>query len=410
LLDSDLKRPIHQTRELAFFLGKSMERLHVFVDEYGDPHLDVSKDGVSSTYIVTALCVRSRDLEQVLCDAEVIRKKYFQTGEMKSSLIGPNDSRRLKVVQDLSKLKGFVIAFCAQKARADKNTGLNFKKSFLKFFANALYKRVTRCADDVVILADGHGSQDFQREMLRYLESRYLKPDLFSTPPTFGFEDSKLNVLLQAADVFAGSLARLYDEKKASDRDGKLKEILGECTSLTLWPSGQELGSVPTAEHLSEDDERVRGYCLRRVGDYLERSASFRDDRDEAARVIFLDALVAHHTLDVSGDYLSTKALKREISSRLGEPISDHRFRSVVVAKLRDADVIISSCNKGYRLPTCVNDVVEFASFANSLIPPMVVRICRARRGIREATLGRVDMLADRKLSQLKTIAESIED
>lgn len=126
--------------------------------------------------------------------------------------------------------------------------------------------------------------------------------------------------------------------------------------------------------------------------------------------MIFLDALVAHHTLDASGEYLSTKALKREISSQLGESITDHRFRSAVVAKLRDADVIISSCNRGYRLPTCVDDVVEFASFANSLIPPMVVRIGRARRGIREATFGRVDMLADPKLIQLKTIAESIKD
>lgn len=215
-----------------------MERLHVFVDEYGDPHLDVSKDGVSSTYIVAALCVRNGDLEQVLSDAEIIRRRYFQTGEMKSSSIGPNDSRRLKVVRDLSKLKGFVIGFCAQKDRADKNTGLNFKKSFIKFFAGALYNRVTRCAGDITVLADGHGSPEFQAEMLKYLESRYLKSDLFSMPPSFGFGDSKLNVLLQVADVFAGSLARLYDEKKASGRDCELRGILGKCASLTLWPGG----------------------------------------------------------------------------------------------------------------------------------------------------------------------------
>ena len=39
-----------------------MQRLHVFVDEYGDAHLDVSKPGVSSTYIVAALCVRESAL------------------------------------------------------------------------------------------------------------------------------------------------------------------------------------------------------------------------------------------------------------------------------------------------------------------------------------------------------------
>ena len=387
-----------------------MERLHVFVDEYGDPNLDVGKDGVSSTYIVAAFCVRSVALDQVLSEAEVIRKRYFQTGEMKSSSIGPNESRRLKVVRALSKLNGFVIAFCAEKAKADKNTGLNFKKSFIKFFANALYKRVTRCGDNVTVLADGHGSPEFHAEMLRYLDGKYLKSDLFVTPPTFAFEDSKLSVLLQVADIFAGSLARLYDDKKAFNRDSDLREVLNGCTSLTLWPGGREQGSVPATEHLREDDERVRSYCLRRAEDYLERPERLQDDPDEVARDIFLDALVAHHTLDLSGEYLSTRVLKREISSQLHEAFSVHRFRSAVVAKLRDADVIISSCIRGYRLPTCVDDVVEFASFANSLIPPIVMRIGKARRGVREATLGRIDILADPKLDQLKSIAESIKD
>lgn len=326
---------------------------------------------------------------------------------MKSSSIGAKDGRRLHIVRDLSKLDAFVIAFCAKKAEIDKGTGLEFKKSFIKFFASALYRRVTRCSDDLSVVMDEHGGGQFQGELKAYLDKKHGQ-DLFSAV-RFGFADSKDNVLLQVADVFAGSLARIYDENKRSERSNELREALRDRVSVTLWPSGREISSLPDAEYANEDDERIRQYCVRRAEEYLASAERRPDDRDEVARVIFLDALLAHHTLGDPGSFLSTPVLKREISGRLGEQISDHRFRSGVVAKLRDADVIISSCAKGYRIPSSVRDVLEFASFANSQIPPMVSRIGRARKGIKEATLGRVDILADADLGQLLSIVESIE-
>lgn len=383
-----------------------MERLHVFVDEFGDPHLDVSRPGASSTYIVAAFCVRQSALESVAAGAESIRQKFFQTGEMKSSAIGASDGRRLHIVRSLTKLDAFVIAFCANKAELDKGTGLSFKKSFIKFFASRLY-RVTRCSDDIQLVADEHGSAQFREELKTYLDKKYAH-DLFSAT-TFSSGNSKGNVLIQVADVFAGSLARVYDESKRSERSGDLALALRNRVSITLWPSGREESVLPLGQHVSEDDESIRRYCVKRAENYLANARCEPDDRDVVARAIFLDALLAHHTLGEVGSFLSTVTLKREISSQLGEPISDHRFRSGVVAKVRDADVIISSCSKGYRIPSSIKDVTEFAAFSNTLIPPMVARLGKARKGIREATLGRVDILADDGFSQLKSIAESVE-
>lgn len=385
-----------------------MDRLHVFIDEYGDANLDVSKEGVSSAYIIAALCVRQKDIEEVAANSELVRKKYFQSGEMKSSSIGVNATRRQHIIRDLSKSSVFVIAFCALKDHAEKNSGLAYKKSFIKFFASQLYERVARCADEIYFFADAHGTPEFHEEMHRYLEGKLSKSDLFSSPPSFKFLDSKESVLLQAADVFAGSLARVHDVKKYFDDGGVLGKVLGDSVSLTLWPRGRVVGVVSEDEHLNEDDERVRRYCFRRAEEHLKQLRPSPEEKDDVAKAVFLDALLTHHVLGESGEYLSTRTLKREISSQLGEPISDHRFRSAVVAKLRDADVIISSCSRGYRLPSCVADVVEFASFANSQILPMVGRVRRARKGIREATLGSVDMLAGSGLEQLKVVAEAM--
>lgn len=381
-----------------------MERLHVFVDEFGDPHLDVGKPGVSATYIVTALCVRDRSLATVVEQVERIRRKNFQTGEMKSSSVAANDGRRLQIIRDLAKVDAFVIAFCARKRQVRRDTGLEFKKSFIKFFAGALYERVTRCADDVHVTMDAHGSLQFREELKAYLDRRF-RYDLFSNPK-FQPDDSMRNVLLQAADFFAGTLARVYDETKVSERSEEFRSLLRDRVSVTLWPKGSEEGHLPVTEHASEDDESIRRYCVRRAEEYLSTAARQREDRDELARAIFLDALLANHSLGEAGAYLSTQSLKREISLQLGEQVSDHRFRSVVVAKLRDAGVIISSCSKGYRIPSSVADMREFASFSNSIIPPMVARLGRARSGIREATLGRVDILDGGALGQLKGIVE----
>lgn len=384
-----------------------MERLHVFVDEFGDTHLDVTKDGVSSTYIVAAVCVRDRALAEALVMAEAIRRRHFQTGEMKSSLIGSNDGRRLQVLRELSKIGAFVIAFCARKKDIDKNTGLKFKKSFIKYFAGTLYKRVNRCSDDLQILIDEHGSSIFREELKAYLDNKF-KDDLFASPK-FDFGDSENHVLLQVADLFAGSLARVHDDKKISDRRDELTDALERHVSVTIWPSGREEGALPATEFASEDDENVRRYCMRRAEEYLDRASREIGDRDEIARAAFLDSLLAHHSVGESGEYLSTSSLKREVSAQLGEQISDHRFRSAIVAKLRDADVIISSCSKGYRIPTCVKDVVEFSLFANSLIPPMVARVARAKKGITEATLGRVDMLDGSDFRQLQAMVKCVE-
>lgn len=382
-----------------------MERLHVFVDEFGDPHLDASKPGVSATYIVAALCVRDRALSTVVDQVEKIRRKHFQTGEMKSSAVAMNDGRRIQILRELTKLDAFVIAFCARKRQLRRDTGLEFKKSFIKFYAGVLLDRVTRCAGDVHVTMDAHGSIQFRGELKSYLDRRF-RYDLFSSPE-FQTADSKENLLLQTADFFAGTLARVYDEEKVSPRSEEFKEALRDRVSVTVWPKGGEEGHVPVAEYASEDDEGIRRYCVQRATEYLEAAERQNEDRDELARAVFLDALLANHSLGESGAFLSTQSLKREISIKLGEQVSDHRFRSVVVAKLRDAGVIISSCSKGYRIPSSVSDMREFASFSNSIIPPMVARLGRARTGIREATLGRVDILEGGALGQLKSIVES---
>ena len=75
-----------------------MEREYAFTDEYGNFGWDIDNPTVSSHYIITAIIVKESDLDTYTTMAETIRKKYFQTGEMKSKNISTNHRRRQKII------------------------------------------------------------------------------------------------------------------------------------------------------------------------------------------------------------------------------------------------------------------------------------------------------------------------
>ena len=65
-----------------------MELVYAFTDEYGAFGWDIENPTVSTHFIITAIIVKESNLEAFTQKAETIRKKHFQTGEIKSSKIG----------------------------------------------------------------------------------------------------------------------------------------------------------------------------------------------------------------------------------------------------------------------------------------------------------------------------------
>ena len=111
-----------------------MECMHVFVDESGDEHLNIGT-GASKNYVIAAVLIRDEVLQSVIAAADDVRRKFFQTGEMKSSGIGSNVRRRSLILQSLSELDIHVLAFCVPKGRVSTESGLQFANSFLKYTA-----------------------------------------------------------------------------------------------------------------------------------------------------------------------------------------------------------------------------------------------------------------------------------
>lgn len=189
-----------------------MSRYYAFIDESGNHDLASDKLGASSYFIVLAVLVKIEDVNMLEAQIERIRSKYFGLGEIKSSRL--KDDRRLKIFDELKDVDFKYYAVAINKSEVDKDSGLGYKKSFIKFTNALLYRNLFQNFSELSIFADAHGGSEFIESFKKYIRKNH-QPDLFSES-CIEISDSKDQILIQLADFLVGSTAKLY-EKKVSE-------------------------------------------------------------------------------------------------------------------------------------------------------------------------------------------------
>lgn len=361
-----------------------MECLRVFVDESGDEHLNTAS-GAAKNYVLAAVIVREDDLNSVIATANSVRHRYFQTGEMKSSRIGNNLSRRCKVLQSFSESSFHVVAFCVPKERLPRDSPLRFAQVFLKYTAQKLCIHLPK-RQEVEVIFDKKGRISFQDEFKTYLKERFPQNDLFHAVH-FDVADSKDNVLVQLADLFAGSVAKQY-----MAREPELLRILSKKVTVWEWPTGRDWGLIVRCEGINQFDAVVRREAFRRAWQFME--ASDAEDENVSLRQLFLKWLIDHSTED-DVEFLFSDQISLRFKNEFALTIDRQAIRNKIVGPLRDAGVLIASSSKGYRLPNAVRDIHRYVGLCNSQIPPALSRLRRAREIILSSTTGALDILVN---------------
>ena len=131
-----------------------MERVFAFTDESGAFGWQLDNANVSTHFIIGAVIVRESVLDEVRMQVEEIRRKHFQTGEMKSSSVGKNHSRRKRILADLQKIDFSIFAVVLDKTQLLEAKGLRFKPSFYKFTNNIVHKELKRAFREITVVAD----------------------------------------------------------------------------------------------------------------------------------------------------------------------------------------------------------------------------------------------------------------
>ena len=371
-----------------------------YIDENGNFGFKFNKQGVSSHFIITAIITDEDKKESLKNNVEKIRKQHFQTGEMKSSGVSKNDNRRLRILKDLKDLDFHILSIVVDKRKLFTDGGLKYKKSFYKFLNNLLYNELYSTFDDIEIISDEHGSQEFMNSFKRYVRNKHT-PNLFQKY-NFEFSKSHNNVLIQLADFICGTIGRKFQENKKTDKFKEFyKQIKNKILTIKEWPNNYEKYFV----EVKEIDRNKYNRIIARISvDLVEKFIkNNRTTKDQVKKdqITFLNYLLLN-LKHMQNKYISSNELIKNIRPLDNDNITKHHLRTNIVAKLRDKGLLIVSSNKGYKLPTSESDLYDFVNQSNMIIKPMLFRLKKARQKIKIATKNELDILDKNEYKDLK--------
>lgn len=372
-----------------------------FADESGNNSFEFETQG--SHFIVASILVKSEEqLEKLENDLEVIRKRHFQTGEIKSSKVSDNITRRKKILNDILELDFSIYVVVVDK-RELTTEGFKYKKAFYKFVNNLLYKELFRTFPELKLSVDEHGTNKFMLEFKKYVEKNH-QLTLFSGIE-FKHANSKQSIIIQLADFIAGTIACVYDITKQNEYSDELLGLIKpKITSINIFPRKLTLNDFDESNFQQTFDKRISDVSFQRIFDFIEKSNS--SDLQISDQFAFLKLLIWLQRANPKNDYISTKEIMRHLNSTREKPMNEEYFRSKIVGNLRDKGIIISSSNTGYKIPTSKRDLESFLKHGNRVILPMLNRIKEARNVIKLATLNELDILEDEKYKELKNLLE----
>ena len=173
--------------------------------------------------------------------------------------------------------------------------------------------------------------------------------------------------------------------------------------TLKYWP---DVFSPVVAQSLPDQAHYNAGLTELCVGlgqDFLHRKLASRSPQ-EIDQVTCLQYLLFHFRHVDPSRYISSRELIAHMEERRGSIPNLHYFQTRVIAPLRDAGVIIASSTKGYKVPSCEQDLYDFINHSNTIIQPLLSRISKCRDRIKLATGGAIDLLDREEYANLKQL------
>jgi hypothetical protein len=378
--------------------------VYAFLDESGDTSLDFKNEGVSTHFAVTAILVEKNALEVLDEKLEDIRKKHFQTGEMKSSKVGSNDIRRIQILHDLKELNFRVFAVVVDKKQI-WSQGLAIKSSFFKYMYSLVHRRLFGLFPELIMFSDEHGRKEFMDGFREYVHERHV-PNLFGSYK-FYFAKSHNNRIIQLADLIGGTIALGFDEKRKSPKYRDFMKLLkGKVLDIEEWPRAYstyliDIDSLGQSRLDSIIAETAINLAVRFLVESERRKNLDPETQEQVALISFLLYNISH--IDAY-KYVSTREILDNLKVRFGKNFDRRTLRQEIVARLRDKGLIIASSRTGYKIPVCERDIYSFVNHGSSIIMPMLQRLKACRKQLYISTRGEFDILEKDEFSNLKAI------
>jgi hypothetical protein len=376
-----------------------------FLDEFGDYRFDFDKSDVSTHFIIVAILVKDSNKASLEQEMDSIRQAYVQTGDLTSRSFDNDHTQRMQILNEIKDLPFSVYAYVIDKRKIREDSGIMSKTSFLKYVNKMVYRDLNRSFEQLDLVADNRDEKSFLQEFKNYIRTKSI-PDLFNHS-TFGFNNSKSDILLQLADIIAETLAKGYDLTHKSDQYRSFFKIIrNKIAAINLLPLDYKdfLYDYKSTNQDSRYNDVIIQHSVNLTYQYIEKHRK-SEEEEEKLRIDFLKFLL-FNLKENPDEYVYTEEILDNLNAIRDLKLNPHNFRSSVVSKLRDSGLLIASSNKGYKLPACLNDLYDFVNLSSLTIHPMIQRISKCRDQILLATNNEIDILGQKGYGYLKKLIE----
>lgn len=370
---------------------------HAFLDESGNPDTHIGKRGTGRYYVICAVTTPIDSIESTRAAAHQIREQYFQSGEMKSNKVGKNRRRRLAILRELTQLPVHFCALVVDKREINPDSGLNYKRPFIMWLFFMLFDYLTGAHRSLNAYLDAHGSEKFMESFRDY--SLHRSRDLFKSFDVIRV-DSKEEVLVQVADMIAGTIGRYLEDKDDSAAYELLATLKPVYKRWPYWTRDDRQESLFDSTH----DKMIGEQGVELTLQYIQTNEAAAEE-EERTRIKCLYYLLERYQLYPT-EYTPTHKLLDHLNNGREEWLTERAFRQQVIGALRSAGVIVTSSSNGYKLPHSKSDMYAFVRKVDGQVIPYLNRLNMVRQRLLLTSSGDYDIVEG--FGQLKACLDSI--
>ena len=198
----------------------------------------------------------------------------------------------------------------------------------------------------------------------------------------------------------------IYDNRKQDDNKNEYKIILeSHELNIEFYPKDYKDFNISESALATEYEPDIAEICFHEAKEFINLHESSTDPL-EKIQIDVVGYLLFRFMNNNQRNYISTKEIIDYLKGLGNEGITKYFFRTNIIGKLRDSGVIIASSPKGYKIPTCRQDLIDFIDHNNSIIIPMAYRLKKCCDTIYTGTMQEIDLLNSENYRKLKQICE----
>ena len=259
---------------------------------------------------------------------------------------------------------------------------------------------------NINIIADSSGSSEFQIGMAKYIEGKKATSILFDDSH-YSLINSKNSRFVQIADFIAGTLLKIHTNTQDQTTLKEFNDILKDkVLFLDHWPPFKTAVVGAYADKHIDDKKFLHDEIVRRLGvesaiSYINSNPGFGEKESEIRNEV-VKFLLYQIRSDEKNSFIISRKIISHLKSTLGHSINVHYLTSKIISRLRDSGVLISSGDKGYKIPCSVSDILEYVRATDLKVVPMIKRINNVSKALHVASSGTLNIIEKAASEDLK--------